>query len=78
MASRTLVRWWGWAVGKPPRSEVMRKWLYAEDAPEVFPLLAATSFGAIMAVTAIGYNLVYNRACPSPRISCRCPACTDA
>ena len=60
MASRTLVRWWSWAIGKPPRKEVMRKWLYAEDAPEVIPLVAATSFGALMGLTAIGYNLVYN------------------
>ena len=60
MASRTLVRLWASAIGKPPRPEVMRKWLYAEDAPEVFPLLAATSCGVIMALTAIGYNLVYN------------------
>lgn len=60
MASRTLVRWWGWVTGKPPRAEVMRKWLYTEDAPEVYPLVAATSFGAIMAVSAMAYQLIYN------------------
>ena len=60
MASRTLLRWWGWAAGKPPRKEVMRKWLYAEDAPEVIPLVAATSFGAVMAVSCMAYQLIYN------------------
>jgi hypothetical protein len=59
MASRAALRWWPWAVGKPPAARVARKWLSAE-APEVFPLMLAVGAGVSMGLGTIAWTLLYN------------------